>query len=182
MTPRSPNQRREQDWVRAARNGDREAQAAIIRRYQKPVFHLCVQLVNAREAEDLAQEALTRVLSKLDTFKGNSDLGTWIYRITTNICLTHRRRRARSPFVGNSDALPEPIADPRVQRQDADVRIREALDRLSDEHRVILLLRDVRGMEYEQLAEVLEIPLGTVRSRLFRARQALRDVLETESR
>lgn len=181
MTPRSSIQRREDDWVRAARLGDREAQAAIVRRFQKPVFHLCAQLVSPREAEDLAQESLTRVLSKLDTFRGNSDLGTWIYRITTNTCLTHLRRRARSPLQPNSDALAEPSDDSGVQTSDTSAELRKALDQLSEEHRTMLLLRDVQGLEYEQLAAVLEIPVGTVRSRLFRARQALRDILETQS-
>lgn len=173
------------DLVAPAGCGDRDAQAEIVRRFQKPVLSLCVQLVGAREAEDLAQDALTRVLSKLDTFTGRSELGTWVYRVTTNICLTHLRRRARSPFAPGYEppesGFGEPHTHSGVQSGEDLSAVRRALERLADEHRVILVLRDVRGLEYDQLAEVLEIPIGTVRSRLFRARRALRQAIEKEN-
>lgn len=167
--------------VASARRGDRAAQAELIRRFQKPVLGLCSQLVGPRDAEDLAQDSLTQVLTRLDTFAGRSDIGTWIYRITTNTCLTHLRRRKRSPFhsdiSGPTDAIGEPGGPWGVQTNEDRRSVRRALDRLPDEHRVILILRDVRGLEYEQLAEALGIPPGTVRSRLFRARRALREAL-----
>lgn len=171
----------QEELLAAALRGDRDAQGELIRRFQKPVLGLCSQLVGPREAEDLAQDSLTQVLSRLDTFAGRSDLGTWIYRITTNICLTHLRRRKRSPFQRDISGAPEPIGEPGgasgVQTGEDRGSIRRALEGLPDEHRVILILRDVRGLEYEQLAEVLGIAPGTVRSRLFRARRALREAL-----
>lgn len=170
------------ELVAAALRGDRDAQGEIIRRFQKPVLGLCSQLVGPRQAEDLAQDSLTQVLARLDTFTGRSDLGTWIYRITTNICLTYLRRRKRSPLRTDDsaqacDPIGEPGGDWRVQTGENRGSIRRALESLADEHRVILILRDVRGLEYEQLAEVLGIAPGTVRSRLFRARRALREAL-----
>lgn len=171
----------QEDLVAAALQGDRAARGELVRRFQKPVLGLCSQLVGPREAEDLAQDSLTQVLSRLDTFAGRSDLGTWIYRVTTNICLTHLRRRKRSPIRGDFSALPDPIREPAaasgVQTNEDHGSVRRALESLQDEHRVILILRDVRGLEYEQLAEVLGIAPGTVRSRLFRARRALREAL-----
>lgn len=174
--------------VAAALRGDRAAQGELVRRFQKPVLGLCSQLVGPREAEDLAQDSLTQVLSRLETFAGRSDLGTWVYRITTNICLTHLRRRKRSPFQSDFSPGSEPIGEPggasSVQTGEDRGSVRRALENLPDEHRVILILRDVRGLEYEQLAEVLGIAPGTVRSRLFRARRALREALgpDLESR
>jgi len=168
--------------ARAARR-DREAQAELIERYREPIFGLCVNLVGPGEAPDLAQDALYRVLTRLDSFEGKSQLGTWIYRLTTNLCLTHLRRRKRSPFepgpdLERSQQIGEPGPDSSVQTGEGLSRVRRALLDLPDAQRAILVLRDVQGLEYEQLAEALEIPIGTVRSRLFRARRALADLLE----
>lgn len=172
------------ELLAAARRGNRDARGELVRRFQKPVLALCAQLVGSREAEDLAQDSLTQVLSRLDTFAGRSDLGTWIYRVTTNTCLTYLRRRKRSPIQSDigevSQTIREPGGDSGVQTGEGRGSIRRALDSLPDEHRVILILRDVRGMEYEQLADVLGIAPGTVRSRLFRARRALREALGPE--
>lgn len=166
-----------------ATRGDRDAQAELIERYRKPVFGLCINLVGRAEAEDLAQDALYRVLTRLDSFEGKSQLGTWIYRLTTNLCLTHLRRRKRSPFepapdVDQTRQVGEPGPGTSVQTGEGLSRVRRALMDLPDAQRAILVLRDIRGLEYEQLAEALEIPVGTVRSRLFRARRALADLLD----
>lgn len=185
--PKPPAKLSDEALAERATRGDRDAQAELIERYRKPVFGLCINLVGRAEAEDLAQDALFRVLTRLDSFEGKSQLGTWIYRLTTNLCLTHLRRRTRSPFepaadVERSQQIGEPGPDSSVQTGEGLSRVRQALMDLPDAQRAILVLRDVRGLEYEQLAEVLEIPIGTVRSRLFRARRALADLLDDSSK
>jgi RNA polymerase sigma-70 factor, ECF subfamily len=167
---------------RAAR-GDRDAAGELIRRFERPVLSLCLNLVGPAEARDLAQDALVRVLTRLDSFSGKSRFGTWVYRVTTNECLSHLRRRKRSPVEYGLEAEPysqigEPNPDSGIQMDESLSRVRAALMNLPDEQRAILVLRDVRGLDYEQLGQVLEIPIGTVRSRLFRARKALTTILE----
>lgn len=182
VTARSNTKTDEQLAALAAR-GDQVAQAELVRRYQKPVLGLCASLVNPQDAEDLAQDALVRVLTRLDSFTGQSALGTWIYRVTTNICLSHLRHRRRSPIQNSLgpesvEQIGEPRSGSSVQTGADLPPVKQALDNLTDDQRVILVLRDVRGLDYEQLAHVLDIPIGTVRSRLFRARRALANALE----
>ncbi len=172
----------EQLAAQAAR-GDHSAQAELVRRFQQPVLSLCFHLVGSQHAEDLAQDALLRVVTKIETFSGESAVGTWIYRVTTNICLSHLRRSRRSPVRGSIDAETSPQIEEHnegssVQMNEGLPAVRRALDELSGDQRAILVLRDVRGLEYEQLTEVLDIPIGTVRSRLFRARKNLAAALE----
>ncbi len=166
-----------------AANGDRDAQTELVTRFERPVYSLCLNLVGPAEARDLAQDALVRILTRLDSFTGKSRFGTWVYRVATNECLSHLRRRKRSPVQFGLDADPnrqvgEPNPDSGVQMDESLSRVRAALMNLPDEQRAILVLRDMRGLEYEQLSEVLGIPIGTVRSRLFRARKALASLLE----
>jgi RNA polymerase sigma-70 factor (ECF subfamily) len=184
---RRPDHTSDEELARRAAAGDRDAAAEIVRRYQSPVLGLCTNLVGPADAEDLAQDALVRVLTRLDRFSGGSALGTWIYRLTTNLCLSHLRRRKRNPVRTIPDPQHasqnrEPGRVPGVQTGETRLRVQRALLDLPDDQRAILVLRDARGLGYEQLAEVLEIPLGTVRSRLFRARRALADRLEHDSR
>ncbi len=167
---------------RAAR-GDRDAAGELVRRFERPVLSLCRNLVGPAEAQDLAQDALVRVLTRIDSFSGQSRFGTWVYRVATNECLSHLRRRKRSPVEYGLEANPcpqigEPNPDSGIQMDESLSRVRAALMNLPDEQRAILVLRDVRGLDYEQLGQVLEIPIGTVRSRLFRARKALTTILE----
>jgi RNA polymerase sigma-70 factor, ECF subfamily len=170
---------------RAAR-GDRDAQTQLIHRFERPIFSLCLNLVGPTHAHDLAQDALVRILTKLDSFSGMSRFGTWVYRVTTNECLSHMRRQKRSPVHFGLDSEPntqvgEPNPDSGIQMDESLSRVRVALMNLPEDQRTILVLRDVRGLDYEQLGEVLEIPIGTVRSRLFRARKALMTLLEQHS-
>jgi RNA polymerase sigma-70 factor (ECF subfamily) len=171
------------DLARAVVAGQPGAPDELVRRYQHRVFGICLNLVGPSHAADLTQDALLRVLIHLDRFTGASELSTWIYRVTTNICLTFLRRQRRSPvrFDGQGDETlqtGELASDGRVQQTEQASALGRALLSLPDEQRAIIVLRDVRGLEYEHLASVLEIPLGTVRSRLFRARKALREAIE----
>lgn len=176
------------DLIDALRAGDGSAWATLLDRYERKVHGLCVRMVGHRAtAEDLAQEAFLRAWKSVGRFDGRAAFGTWLYRITMNLCLTELRARGRRS-VRESEAATEqgraaqgagePDGPTSVETREEAVGAARALASLSDEHRAILVLRDVRGLEYSAIAEALEIAPGTVKSRLFRARAALREVLE----
>lgn len=195
--PPTPDDEVDRSLVGAIRAGDPDAWTQLIERYQVRVFSVCVRMVRDRDlAADLTQDAFIKVIKGLDTFDDRAKLSTWVYRVTMNVCLSKLRseklRRhasldsmatggGRDPERRNELGISqerEPAADRGVERDEERRRMISALDALSDEHRAILVLRDGRGLEYEQIAEALDIPIGTVRSRLFRARAALRQAIE----
>lgn len=198
--------------MRAIQSGQTQAWSALLSRYQDRLFGVCFRMVNDRElAADLTQDAMVRIIEGLSTYDGRSKLSTWMIRVTMNVCLSKMRseklRRHASldaPGAGLSGSrggaglagregqsiaqrLPEsadrePDGATSVQREELRRSVAAALLRLSPEQRSILVLRDSRDLDYEQIAEVLDIPVGTVKSRLFRARSALRDALELMDR
>jgi RNA polymerase sigma-70 factor (ECF subfamily) len=190
--------------VHAAQAGDHRARAELLERYQHRLFGVCLRMLGrtplARQtAVDLTQESLLRIVRGLSTFDASSKLSTWAIRITMNVCLSHLRSQAvrerpvpphlRPPARDREhtprssgddrhvDAMAEPSGDSGVLPPDERERVLHALDALDPDQRALLVLRDVRGLEYEHIAEVLATPLGTVKSRLFRARAALRALL-----
>jgi RNA polymerase sigma-70 factor (ECF subfamily) len=159
-----------------AQRGDDDAFRALVARYQQPVFaylHRMLGRTDAQEVEDLAQESFVRVHRGLARFApaGSARLSTWILTIATRVALNHLRRRR--PRAG---ALPEDLPEPRAEAAIALV-VREALARMTPDHRAILLLREIHGLEYQEISQALGIDAGTVRSRLSRAREALRAAL-----
>lgn len=192
--------------VKAIQGGQTQAWSALLTRYQDRLFGVCFKMVGDREmAADLTQDAMVRIIEGLSTYDGRSKLSTWMIRVTMNVCLSKMRseklRRHASldgPVAGGTGRgggegrpLAERIPDPRdgepdgatsVQREELRRAVATALLRLSPEQRAILVLRDSRELDYEQIAEVLDVPVGTVKSRLFRARTALRDALELMDR
>ncbi len=177
------------DLIDALRRGEGDAWEEIVRRYARKVTGLCIRTVNDRSlADDLSQEAFLRAFRAIDRFDGRAAFGTWLYRIAMNLCLTElrsRRRRGdlqgdlasggRSGMTGHDPGEPAPGLG--VESDEAKREVLSAMADLSDEHRAILILRDIRGLDYGAIAEVLEIAPGTVKSRLFRARAALREIL-----
>lgn len=165
--------------------GDTDAFGSLVSRYQDRLFNsLAHYLRNEAEAEDVAQEAFILSYTRLRSFKGNSSFYTWLYRIALNTAIS-RRRRARSHVSVERDlessgkGLDGSEPDPGF-RMELDERARQlmaALGRLNDEHRVILVLREMDELGYEDISEILNIPVGTVRSRLHRARSQLKDEL-----
>jgi RNA polymerase sigma-70 factor (ECF subfamily) len=183
--------------VLAIRAGDPDSWTRLIERYQVRVFSVCVRMVRDRElAADLTQDAFIKIIKGLDTFDERAKLSTWVYRVTMNVCLSKLRseklrRHASLESMGAGPGgdtdrrselgfaqVREPAAERGVEDDEERERMLAALDALSEEHRAILVLRDGRGLEYEQIADALDIPIGTVRSRLFRARAALRQAME----
>jgi RNA polymerase sigma-70 factor (ECF subfamily) len=192
------------DWVPAAEidqwlvqrslAGDTDAFRQIVERYQSKVYNLALRMTgNPEDALDIAQESFLRVFRALKTFKGDSSFSTWLYRITNNIVLDELRKRRRRPLVvmstdafvaGEEGEHPLEFSGPESLQPEEQVvwaerrrEIEQALRSISPEHRHILLLRDVEGFSYEEIAEMLNINLGTVKSRLNRARLSLREHL-----
>ncbi|HET9752216.1 MAG TPA: sigma-70 family RNA polymerase sigma factor [Myxococcales bacterium] len=176
--------------VRAAQRGDEQAFRSLVERYHRRVVQLALGMVkDADEAMDIAQETFVRVHRYLPSFKGDSSFFTWTYRIAMNLCLDAQRRKGRAERVdlGDDDAEIEAAMDPlshalagpqrQVLNEELRGKMEEALAGLSENHRAILLLREVEGLSYEELARVLGIRKGTVMSRLFHARLKMQNKL-----
>ncbi len=157
---------------------------SLLRRHYDRVHAVCRRIAGgSRDADDAAQEAMIGIVRGLPNFDGRSAFGTWVYRIATNAALDElRRRRRRPPLHALSDDLPAPDAvDPMAERRlDAvadRVSIDDALEALPEEFRAAVVLRDVADLDYAEIAEVLDIPIGTVKSRIARGRGQLADAL-----
>ena len=167
------------------RAGDSLAYGELVRRHQDRLYHTLLHAAgHAEEAEDVAQEAFVQAFLKLKSFQGKSAFYTWLYRIAFNILISRQRKHRREICIDPSDAAhsknlvdENETPENRVQRLEREGQIHEALSHLSEEHRSILVLREMEGCCYETIAEILELPVGTVRSRLHRARLQLRDRL-----
>ncbi|MCS7033769.1 MAG: sigma-70 family RNA polymerase sigma factor [Phycisphaerae bacterium] len=183
-----------------ARAGDRAAFGQIVLRYQDRLYTAVLRMVGDRDdARELTQEAFTRALMSLDSFRAEAGPYTWLFRIAMNLAISRLRKSARRRVVsldtggngsgnapvdqaaglvnrltGRCEELPhEAVAQRELQQQ-----VLAALGRLDSEYRAILVMRDIEGFDYQQMADVLGLPLGTLKSRLFRARLALRDELK----
>jgi RNA polymerase sigma-70 factor (ECF subfamily) len=183
------------DLVRRFKSGDREAFAEIVLRYQHRVFTLCVRWLGDRGvAEEVAQDVFLSLFKGLVDFRGESSLSTFIFRVAVNHCKNkrlyqYRRAHDRHDSVdanpGNDPDRPPPLqladegpgTDRGVHRSEAGQILEQALGRLDDSQRAILLLRDVEDLPYEEIADILALPKGTVKSRLHRARAELARVL-----
>ena len=164
------------ELVAAAQSGDRAALDTLLRRHLDLIHAVCSRLAgNPADAADATQEALIAIVRGLPRFDRRAAPRTWMYRVATNACLDELRRRGRRPRLGLDDAMAErPDPAPPVDRSVTDrLTLDDALARLPEEFRVAVVLRDVQGMDYAQIAEVLQIPIGTVRSRIARGRKAL---------
>jgi len=166
--------------------GDSAAFGELVRLHQDRLFNALVHLTGDRaEAEDIAQESFLQAYLKLDTFQRHSAFYTWLYRIAFNNSVSRRRKKRVENSVDRQRDLTgeEPVAagdapgDPLERREQAR-QVQEALAQLSDEHRSILVLREIDGCDYEEIAAALDINIGTVRSRLHRARLQLREKLQ----
>ncbi|MEO1496326.1 MAG: sigma-70 family RNA polymerase sigma factor [Planctomycetota bacterium] len=165
--------------------GDSAAYGDLVRRYQDRLRGSLLRVTgSAEEAEDVAQEAFVQAHLKLNTFQRSARFYTWLYRIAFNLAVSKSRKwRPRlSLTVVEEAGGPEPAASgespeaPLVE-DERSALLHDAIKQLADDHRQVLVLREFEDMDYQQISEVLEVPIGTVRSRLFRARAQLRDLL-----
>lgn len=178
---------RELELVKRAKAGDMQAFEDLVLQYEKMVYNVAFRMMNHTEdAYDISQEVFIKAFRNMKNFDERSTFSTWIYRITTNACIDEMRKRKgketqsmdkeiqgdeggyQKEFV-DSDATPEEVV---VQQEDKS-EIMQALDTLSEEHKTIVVLRDIRGLSYDEIAEITETSLGTVKSRLSRGRKQL---------
>lgn len=141
---------------------------------------VCLRILgNHADADDAAQEALIRISRSIDSFDGRSNVNTWVYRIATNAALDELRRRSRRPLslVDGDPNRPDPTGEAAFARIDSSGSLDAALAAIPDEYRVAMVLRDVADLDYDEIAEVLGVPGGTVRSRIARGRGRLADIL-----
>lgn len=183
----------DEELVRRAQGGDRFAFSQLVKRYQDRIYGLCMRwLGDPQVAEELAQDIFVAVFRSLGTFRGDARFSTWLHRVAVNHCKNrrlYRRRRAwnrHEPLEGNRgpDERPRQLSDDRVpstdrgaeQRQAGRI-VQEALAELEEDHRQVLILRDIQDLDYQEIAEILDLPRGTVKSRIHRARSQLAKIL-----
>lgn len=177
----------EKELLRRARRGDQSAFEALVDRWQKPVYHHALRMTNDPEdAADVTQEVFLRLWRALPSFRGESALSTWLYRLTDNaaIDLLRREKKRRGTLSLDDDDVPpllpaDPAPSPQEQAERSETRrqVAEGLARLSKEHRRVLILRELDGLSYQEIAAILRLNPGTVKSRIARARMALADIL-----
>ncbi|HTU69509.1 MAG TPA: sigma-70 family RNA polymerase sigma factor [Candidatus Baltobacteraceae bacterium] len=162
--------------------GHSEAFATLVERYDRAVYHLAYRtLHDVEEARDAAQEAFFKAYRSLRTFKPGAKFSTWIFAITYHACCDRLNRRKRY----SNDELPEradPGPGPETQAIAIDQarRLHDAIDRLPEKYRAVITLYHLQGKQYDEIAEVLELPMGTVKTHLFRAKEHLRKLLRAE--
>ncbi len=176
--------RTDEELVAAAQGGDRAAMDALLRRHQDRIWAVCRRLAgNDADAADACQEAMVLIVRRLSTFDGRARFTTWAHRVATNACLDELRRRRRRPDPGLPDdddaggrATVDPGAPTDVAVADR-LTVDAALGQLPEEFRVPVVLRDLGGHDYAEIAAILDVPPGTVRSRISRGRARLAELL-----
>ncbi len=180
----------DQDLVSQVVAGNGEAFATIVERHEARLYNTIYRLIGSSEdARDVLQDVFVKAFENLERFRGGSSLYTWLFRIAVNTSLSHRRKRRWVPMgIGAADeegtGRPPP-ADPAsddpgdpLMAAETETLIQNAINGLDEEHRTVVVLRDVQHCDYREIADILEVPTGTVKSRLHRARLLLRERLK----
>jgi len=181
----------EKRLVNKAKNGNIAAFEELITAHEVKIYNIAYRMFhNEEDAKDLSQEIFIKVFENIGKFKGNSSFSTWLYRIATNTCIDElRRRKGKETYSidaevetdeGNmkreySDLKPNP--EEMAINKEVSIQIQNAMDHLSEEHKTAIILRDLQGLEYNEISEILECSLGTVKSRISRARRQLIELL-----
>ncbi len=171
------------DLIRRFKGGDRPAFEELLRKYQDRIFNLCrYMLQDAEEAQDAAQDSFLKAYAALKNFKPDAAFYTWLYRIAVNTCLDYRKKLRPEPCEDESavNNLPthQPSPERLVQSKETGRLIETALRSLSKKFRTVIVLKEIEGLSYEEIAAVLPASIGTVKSRLSRAREELRKLLQ----
>lgn len=184
--------------VDKTRGGDMGAFSRLVTKYQDRVVNACWRITgDAHEAHDLAQEAFLQAMEKVESFQGRSSFYTWLFRIAVNLSISYRRKAARRVKLSLHNADGESTVDhqaaelvgrvshepvePSAQMSAWELRqqITAELEKLDEDHRAVIVLKDIEAFDYQQIADILEVPLGTVKSRIHRARLMLRGRLKS---
>ena len=177
----------ETDLIERSRAGDHDAFAVLVDRYRDRIYRLVYGLIrDADESEDVVQEVFVKAFFRLSSFRGNSAFYTWLYRVAVNTATDYRKkwRRRKGLSLEDGPSGSEGLADegPRPERlahgRELAERLEQALQSMPEKYRTMLVLREYEGLSYEELARVLNLAKGTVESRLFRARERLKALLE----
>lgn len=175
-----------QKWIAAARRGDQDAFAELVRFYEKRVLALTLRMCrNAEDAAEAAQEAFFAAWQGLESFRGESSFSTWLYRLASNACVDLLRKEGRHRAAVSLDDedlnldVPAPIPSPQeaAERRELGEQIEAGLRALPPEYRAVLVLREIHQLRYDEIAQALELDVGTVKSRISRGRKRLRGIL-----
>src|SRR5262245_34822567 len=180
--------------IERCKRGDQAAYALLLRKYQNSVYNLCRKMVrNPEEARDLSQEAFVKTFATLERYNPIYAFSSWLFKITANLCIDHIRKQRMKlfsiddPVDGEEGPIARQLEDPAQrpdeasERAELGSRIRAAIDKLPEHYRVILLLRHQEQLSYDEIAQRLDVPLGTVKARIHRAREGLKSILQGES-
>ncbi len=159
--------------------GDESVFGTLVRRHKEKVRNIAyITLGDSSNVDDITQEVFLTVYKNLNSFRFESLFTTWLYRVTVNKCKDHlRKKRIRSIFIPIKEEEVDPFYSPTAENRDVAQIVREAIKKLPDKLRVPLTLKDLEGLSYQEIAETINCEIGTVKSRIFRAREGLRDLL-----
>ncbi len=180
--------------IEKSQNGDLESFEELIEEYQLLAFNIAYRMTsNKEDANDMTQEALIKVFKSIKHFRFDSSFSTWLYRIVTNSCIDMIRKNSKiktysvdntieteegsyqKEMVDNKE-LPDEVLERKEKRE----AVHKAIGKLPDKYRIIIILRDIRDLSYDEISEVTELPLGTVKSRISRARNTLKEILSND--
>ncbi|MDG2211978.1 MAG: RNA polymerase sigma factor [Acidimicrobiales bacterium] len=165
--------------ISAAQNGDSQALEILLKNHYEKIWGICKRLmINDQDALDATQESLIAIATRINKFERRSKFSTWLYRVTTNICFDELRKKSRIPIPDSESGQLEISIDPSFENQiDDKLLINEVLNLLPNEFKTVLVLRDLCDLNYDEISEILNIPIGTVRSRISRGRSAISNYL-----
>jgi RNA polymerase sigma-70 factor (ECF subfamily) len=181
VSAKASQQFQDLELTRRSKAGDTEAFDELVTKYRAKIFAMvCCMVRNEHDAWDLAQEAFVKAWQSIHHFEARSSFYTWLYRLTMNLTIESLRRKGRREEVELNEAIPSFLPSPCVNYQRAEIReqVNEALAKLSPEQRAVVVLKDLEGLQYHEIAEVLNLSMGTVMSRLFYARKKLQFMLK----
>lgn len=165
--------------ISAAKNGNSQALEILLKNHYEKIWGICKRLmVNEQDALDATQESLIAITTRINKFEGRSKFSTWVYRVTTNICFDELRKKSRRPIPNSESEYLETSLQTSFENQVSNkLFIDEALNLLPNEFKTVIVLRDLCDLNYDEISEILNIPIGTVRSRISRGRSAINNYL-----
>lgn len=178
--------------LKMAKEGDVESFEKLIEKYQKKIYNIALRMVNnPDDASELAQEVLVKIFRSIKDFKEESSISTWIYRITTNVCLDQLRRMKNKKTISIDESLKigdndvsmqfpdnSPTPSEAYEKKEIQRVVGEAIMKLPEDQRLVVIMKDIQGFKYDEIAEYVKCPEGTVKSRINRARHALKEILK----